>query len=188
MMLEETMVYVLPYRDIFPKIEEEVFLAPGAWIIGDVEIGPRSSIWFNAVVRGDVHSIKIGSETNIQDGSVLQVTTEKSSLTIGDRVTIGNRVVVHACVIEDECWIGSGALILDGARIGKGSLVAAGTVIPAGFQAPPGSLVMGTPATIEKTLSEEEHEEIRESASKYVQLAATYIKPHDERKVKGFLG
>jgi carbonic anhydrase/acetyltransferase-like protein (isoleucine patch superfamily) len=182
------MFHVLPYKDAYPEIAQGVFIAPGAAIIGDVEIGERSSIWFNTVVRGDEHSIRIGSETNIQDNSTLHVTGGKFSLTVGNRVTIGHRVVVHGCVIEDDCLIGIGAIILDGARIGEGSLVAAGAVVRQGFEVPPNSLVMGVPATIKTVLSEEQQKEIREAGSHYIELASEYMNPSSEKNVLGFLG
>ena len=186
---ERVMMNMLPYNEKSPQVPEDVFVAPGAWIIGDVVIGARSSIWFNTVVRGDEHYIRIGSETNVQDNCVLHITAGKFPLEIGDRVTIGHRAVVHACVVEDDCLIGMGAVILDGARIGKGSLVAAGTVVPAGFEVPPGSLVMGVPAVVKGKLTEAQQEEIKGSAARYVQLTARYLKPPSERKkVKGFLG
>lgn len=185
------MTSVLPYKGVFPKIHESVFIAPGAWVIGDVEIGEGSSIWFNTVVRGDEHYIRIGTQTNVQDNCTLHVTGEKFFLEIGSRVTIGHRAVVHGCVIEDDCLIGMGATILDGARIGKGSLVAAGSVVTPGTVVPPGSLVMGAPAKVKKEMSEEEMALVRYAGEHYVHLAEEYRNPsagRDHRKVMGFLG
>ena len=179
---------ILPYKNIYPDLEKDVFIAPGAWVIGDVKIGERSSIWFNTVVRGDVNSIRIGEDTNVQDSSVLHVTTEKFPLNIGHRVTIGHRAIVHGCTVEDECLIGMGAVILDGAHIGKGSIIAAGSVVTPGCNIPAGSLVMGIPAAIKKTLTEEQQEELRKTALHYVKLAASYLRPQETKKVKGFLG
>lgn len=180
---------LLPHKKSFPNLADDVFVAPGAWIIGDVVIGAGSSIWFNTVVRGDDDYIRIGSQTNVQDNCVLHITGGKFPLEIGDRVTIGHRAIVHACVVEDDCLIGMGAIILDGARIGKGSLIAAGTVIPPNFEVPPESLVMGVPAMIKGRLTEVQKEQIRESAAHYVKLAAEYKKPRDDKKrVRGFLG
>jgi len=185
------MTGVLPYKGIFPKIEENVLIAPGAWVIGDVVIGSGSSIWFNTIVRGDVHYIRIGSEVNVQDSSVLHVTAGKFPLEIGDRVTIGHRVVVHGCIVEEDCLLGMGALILDGARIGKGSLVAAGSVVTPGFVVPPDSLVMGAPAVVKRKVDEDERRLIQESVSHYLELAREYLYPSlldNAPKIRGFLG
>lgn len=185
------MTGVLPYREIYPKLGEEVFVAPGAWVIGDVVIGDRSSIWFNTVVRGDVHYIRIGSETNVQDNSILHVTEGRFPLEIGNRVTIGHRAIVHGCVVEDDCLIGMGAIILDGARIGRGSLVAAGSLVAPGTDIPPDSLVMGVPATMKKTVGEAERDLIRSSKEHYLQLSIDYLNPlllNEKKTVKGFLG
>ena len=182
---------ILPYRGIYPKLPDSVFVAPGAAVIGDVEIGERSSIWFNTIVRGDVHYIRIGSDTNIQDNCTLHVTPQKFSLTIGNRVTVGHRVIIHGCVIEDDCLIGMGSILLDGVKIGKGSLVAAGSILTPGFQVPPDSLVMGAPAQVRKNVGEEEKAMIQRAWSHYVELAAEYRDPEDiagQTRIKGFLG
>ncbi len=110
---------ILPYKEIMPGIADDVFIAPGAWVIGDVVIARGSSIWFNTVVRADVQSIRIGTETNIQDNCTLHVTAPDFPLEMGDRVTVGHGVILHGCVIEDDCLIGMGAIILDGARVGQ---------------------------------------------------------------------
>ncbi len=182
---------ILSYKGVLPKLGRDVFIAPGAWVIGDVEIGDGTSVWFNTVVRGDVNFIRIGSETNIQDNVTLHVTGKRFPLFIGDRVTVGHQAVVHGCVVEDECLIGMGAIVLDGARIGKGSIVAAGAVVSPGTEVPPGSVVMGVPAEVKKTLTEEEKERIRETAAHYVKLARRYMEDQSlsgERPIKGFLG
>ncbi len=181
---------LLPYQGIYPKLAEEVYIAPGAWIIGDVEIGLRSSVWFNTVVRGDMHYIRIGSETNIQDNSTLHVTAENFPLVIGNRVTVGHRAIVHGCVVEDDCLIGMGAVIMDGAKIGRGSLVAAGALVPPGHVVPPDSLVMGTPAKVHKAVEITDKELISQAARHYVELAAAYLHPYnsdDAPRVRGFL-
>ncbi len=182
---------VLPYGNVAPKLGEDVFIAPGAWVIGDVVIGARTSIWFNTVVRGDVHYVRIGSETNIQDNCTLHVTEGTFPLEMGDRITVGHRAVIHGCVIEDDCLIGMGAVIMDGSRIGKGSLVAAGALVKPGFVAPPGSLVMGVPAIVKRPVNEHEKELIREGAAHYLEVSARYLREggeNDARKVRGFLG
>jgi carbonic anhydrase/acetyltransferase-like protein (isoleucine patch superfamily) len=188
---EETMANILPYNNIHPKLEEEVFIAPGAWVIGDVVIGKRSSVWFNSVVRGDEHYIRIGCETNVQDSAVLHGTPVDFPLEIGDRVTIGHGAIVHGCIVEDECMIGMGAIVMDGAKIGKGSLVAAGALITPGFVIPPGSLVMGSPGKIIKTLDEAEQKRMLRSVGNYQILISEYRKVFpfpEDIKVKGFLG
>lgn len=185
------MTGILAYKETFPKLGKDVYIAPGAWVIGDVVIGDRTSIWFNTIVRGDVHYIRIGSETNIQDNSTLHVTEGKFPLEIGDRVTIGHRAIVHGCVVEDDCLIGMGSIIMDGAKIGSGSLVAAGSVVTPGFIVPPGSIVMGVPATVRELVGEAEQQLMRQSMLHYLQLGVDYLTPqfqHNERRIKGFLG
>ncbi len=180
---------ILTYRDILPRIGENVFIAPGAWVIGDVVIGEYSSIWFNTVVRGDVNYIRIGSYTSVQDNSTLHVTAPKFPLHIGDRVVIGHKAIVHGCTVEDDCLIGMGSIILDGAKIGKGSIVAAGALVPPGFEVPPGTVVMGAPAVIKKKTGDSEREMIRRSCTHYSELAREYIEAAAPVKgeVKGFL-
>ncbi|MFZ2446208.1 MAG: gamma carbonic anhydrase family protein [Syntrophobacteraceae bacterium] len=180
---------ILTYRDIWPRIAEDVFIAPGAWVIGDVVIGNRCGVWFNTVVRGDVHYIRIGSDTCIQDNSTLHVTGPKYPLTIGDRVVIGHKAIVHGCTVEDDCMIGMGAIILDGAKIGKGSVIAAGSLVPQGFEVPPESVVMGVPAKLKRQAGEAERELIRHSWSHYADLAAEYLREDKLRsgEVRGFL-
>lgn len=166
---------ILPYKNNSPKIPESVFVAPNATIIGDVEIGEDSSVWFNTVIRGDVHKIRIGTRTNIQDGCVLHVTYQKYSLTLGHEVTVGHGAILHGCVIEDQCLIGMGARVLDGARIGKFSLVAAGSLVREGQEIPPQTLVAGVPAVAKRTLSEQEVQTILQSAQRYVEYKNTYL-------------
>lgn len=159
-----------------PKLGKEVFIAEGAKVIGDVTLGDHASVWFNAVVRGDVHYIKIGAYTNVQDNSVLHVTTSIAPLNIGKNVTVGHNVILHGCTIEDNCMIGSGAIIWDGAVIKEGSMVGAGAVVLAGFEAPPRSLILGTPAKFKKEIPEEQSNKIIELAVHYSQYAQNYLK------------
>lgn len=172
-----------------PQIAEDVFIAPGAWVIGDVVIGEGSSIWFNTVVRGDVHYIRIGSSTCVQDNSTLHVTGPNFPIHIGDRVVIGHKAIVHGCIVEDDSMIGMGAIVLDGCKIGTGSVIAAGSVLPPGFVVPPGSVVMGAPAKIKRQAGEAERAMILQSWSHYADLAAEYFHAGAARQgeIKGFL-
>jgi carbonic anhydrase/acetyltransferase-like protein (isoleucine patch superfamily) len=163
---------VIPYKGITPRIHESVFIAEGARIIGDVEIGRDSSIWFNTVARGDVHFIRIGERTNIQDNCVLHVTHEKFALRIGSDVTVGHGAVLHGCTIADSCLVGMGAIVLDNARISTRSLVAAGTLVPENFEVPEGVLVAGVPARVKRSLTAAEMESLERSAQNYL----TYVK------------
>lgn len=165
---------ILPYKSIIPVIHESVFVAEGAVIIGDVKIGKDSSIWFNAVVRGDVHFIRIGERTNIQDGSILHVTNGKSNLEIGNDVTIGHNSVIHGSILKDNVLIGMGSVILDNAVINSNSLIAAGSLVKEGFIVPEGVLAAGSPAMIKRDLTENEIRNIAESAISYVKYSKEY--------------
>lgn len=165
---------VIEYRGIRPKLHESVFVADGARVIGDVEIGKDSSVWFNTVIRGDVHSIKIGERTNIQDNCVLHVTHNKYALRIGSNVTIGHNAVLHGCTIGDWCLVGMGAIILDNALVNSRSLVAAGSLVPENFEVPGGTLVAGVPAKIKRALTTEEEAFLERSALNYVDYVKTY--------------
>lgn len=165
---------IFPYLGNTPRLGSRVFLAPGSVVVGDVEIGSDSSLWFHTVARGDVHSIRIGSRTNVQDGSVLHVSGGSHSLTIGSEVVIGHGAVVHGCIVEDRVLIGIGARILDGAVLEEGSQVAAGAVVVPGTRVPAGHLVMGIPARVVRPLSPEEQAAIVDNAERYVQLKETY--------------
>ena len=164
-------IKLFPYIDKFPKLGKNVFLAPGVKIVGEVEIGNDSSIWYNTVIRGDVNFIKIGKMTNVQDSSMLHVTNGKFPLIIGDNVTIGHSVVLHGCILKDLCLIGMGAVVLDGAVIEEKSLVAAGAVVIPGFVVPTGKLVAGVPGKIIRELKKEELEDLEKSAESYVRYA-----------------
>lgn len=161
------------YQDLFPQIDDTVFLGPGVKIVGDVQIGRFSSVWHNSVIRGDVHYVKIGEYTNIQDLSMLHVTNGKYPLNIGSNVTVGHSVKLHGCTLEDFSFIGIGAIVLDGAVVEHHSMVAAGAVVRPGFVVPSGKLVGGVPAKVIRDLSDDELLEIENSAKryyKYVQL------------------
>src|SRR4051794_4550450 len=163
------------YRGVLPKAAASAYIDPSAQVIGDVVIGERSSIWPNATVRGDVNSIRIGEETNVQDNSVLHVDRGPFPLTLGNRVTVGHSVVLHGCTVEDESLIGIGAVVLNGVTVGSGSVIAAGAVVPEGMQIPPSSMVMGVPAKIRREVTAEEKERFRDNAQHYVEARAIYM-------------
>jgi len=170
---------IAPYEGAKPEIGEACFVAPGVVLIGAVSIGARSSIWFNSTVRGDVHTITIGEETNVQDNSVLHVTHDTHPLVIGNRVTCGHAVRLHGCTIEDEVLVGIGATLLDGAIIRSHSMVAAGAVVTPGTEVPSGVLVAGIPAKPIRKLRPEEIEGFKESAKRYVAYAHSMEKQLD---------
>ncbi len=170
----EVTMSIITYKGITPTIDPTVFIAEGAHIIGDVIIGKDSSIWFNTVVRGDVHFIRIGERTNIQDNTVVHVTNKKFPTVIGSNVTVGHSAVIHACTINDYSLIGMGAVILDGATVGPFSLIAAGAVVPMGMEIPEGVLVAGVPGKIIRELTDDERKFLRQSAQNYVDYVATY--------------
>ena len=153
------------------SIDESVFIAPGAAIIGDVRIDAHSSVWYNAVLRGDMDSISIGPRTNVQDGAVLHVDAGAPCL-IGAGVTIGHRAVVHGALIEDDVLIGIGAIVLDGARIGHDSLVGAGSLVTRHSVIPPRSMVLGVPGRVVRSLTDEEVQSIHAAAEHYVENGA----------------
>ena len=155
------------YLDFFPKIHQSVFLAAGVKIIGNVEISQNSSVWYNTVIRGDVHYINIGEYTNIQDCSMLHVTNGKFPLNIGSKVTIGHSVNLHGCTLKDLCLIGIGSIILDGAEVQENAMVAAGAVVAPGFVVPSGKIAAGVPARVLRDLSVDEIAEIENSAFRY---------------------
>jgi carbonic anhydrase/acetyltransferase-like protein (isoleucine patch superfamily) len=151
-----------------------VWIAPGAVVIGDVEIGPDASVWFGSVVRGDIHRIRIGARTNLQDHCVVHVTRGLHPTTIGDEVTVGHRATVHGCTVGDGALIGIGATVLDGAVIGEEALVAAGALVPPGAEVPPRTLVRGVPAKPARELAAEEIALQRKRALEYVETARRY--------------
>lgn len=163
------------FYDKKPQIHRTVFVANGAVVVGDVTIAEHSSVWFNTVARGDVNYIKIGKKTNIQDNSVLHVTTDTHPLVIGDEVTVGHRVILHGCTVRDRVLVGMGAIVLDGAVLEEYSFVAAGSLVPPGFNVPSGKLVMGAPAKVKRDLTEQELKSIRDSAANYVRNADRYM-------------
>jgi gamma-carbonic anhydrase len=165
---------IIPYKDQIPVLHASVFVADGAKIIGDVAIGEHSGIWFNVVIRGDVNFIHIGSRTNVQDNSVLHVTSKTAPLNIGSDVTIGHSAILHGCTIDECCLIGMGAIVLDRAHIHKNSMVAAGAIVLEGFDVPEGMLVAGIPAKVKRALTDDEKQYIRQSATNYVRSIQAY--------------
>ena len=165
---------ILEHNGIAPQIDPSVFLAPSACVIGDVQIGEKSSLWFNVLVRGDVNYIRIGKRTNIQDGTVIHVTLKTHPTVIGDDVSIGHSVTLHGCNIQDRCLIGIGAIILDGVEVGESSMVAAGSLLTPGTKIPPRSLVMGSPARVKKELTDAECADFHSIAERYIQYQDDY--------------
>ncbi|MGD0402070.1 MAG: gamma carbonic anhydrase family protein [Candidatus Acidiferrales bacterium] len=157
-----------------PQIAATAYIDPQAVVIGDVVIGEHSSVWPCAVLRGDVNFMRIGSRTNIQDGSVLHVMRDTNPLILGDNVTVGHAVVLHGCTIESRCLIGMGSIILNGAKIGAGSIIAAGTLVPERTIVAPGSLFMGQPGKLRRALTSEDLESIDRYAQRYVEYKDTY--------------
>ena len=165
---------ILPYRNHFPEIPDDVFIAENAHVIGDVSLGSKSSVWFGSVIRGDVHSIRIGKNTNIQDLSMIHVTGEKFSTKIGNNCTLGHRVTVHGAVLQDWSFVGIGATILDGCELGEYSMLAAGSLLPPGKKIPPGMLAMGSPARVVREVTPEERKMFERIVNKYTDLAKEY--------------
>jgi carbonic anhydrase/acetyltransferase-like protein (isoleucine patch superfamily) len=163
------------FQGIKPTIAASAFIEETAVVIGDVVIGEESSVWFHAVVRGDVHSIRIGRRTNIQDLSVLHVTHDTHPTVLGDDVTVGHHVVLHGCTIKNRVLIGMGALIMDGAVIGEDCIVGAGALVTERTIVPPKSLILGAPAKVKRPVTEAELAWIRESAQNYVRYARQYL-------------
>jgi len=162
------------YRGQLPRIAPSAFVDESAQVIGDVEIGDESSVWMCVVVRGDVHRIRIGRRSNVQDGTVVHVMNGTHPTTIGDNVTIGHAAVVHGCTVEDQCLIGMGAILLNGVRVGAQSIVAAGALLTEGTVVPPRSLVMGIPGKVKRLLTHTEIAGIQSYADRYVQYRLDY--------------
>jgi carbonic anhydrase/acetyltransferase-like protein (isoleucine patch superfamily) len=165
---------ILEYKGVLPQLDDSVFLAPSACVIGDVQIGEQSSLWFNVVVRGDVNFIRIGKRTNIQDGTVVHVARDTHPTVIGDDVSVGHGVTLHGCTVHDGCLIGIGAIVLDGAVVGASSVVAAGSVVAPGTQIPSRSLVMGSPGRVKRSLDDDECKDIHSIAARYTQYKLDY--------------
>ena len=163
------------YQGHYPTVPPNAYVDPSAQVLGDVVLGEHSSIWMNAVVRGDVNSIRIGSGSNVQDCVVIHGQRNLYSVTIGDGVTIGHNATVHGCVLEDDVLIGIGAVVLNGAQIGTGSIIAAGAVVPERTVIPPRSLVAGVPGKIRRVLGDSDLELIRSYARNYLDYTEIYL-------------
>ena len=168
------------FRGKTPDLHPSVFIAPGAQVVGDVTMGENCSLWFNVVVRGDVNTIRIGRDTNVQDNSVLHVTHQKASLRLGNGVTVGHMVTLHGCTIDDYVLVGMRACVMDDAEIGSECIIGAGALVTQGTKIPPRSLVIGSPAKVARALTDEEVAMVRKSAENYKQYVAWY------RQEKGF--
>jgi len=162
------------FQNLSPKIHETAYVTEDAIVIGDVEIGAESSVWFGSILRGDVNHIRIGARTNVQDGTIIHVSSKTHPTVLEDEVTLGHRVTLHGCHIETGCLIGIGSIILDGVRVGRNSLVAAGSLLTPNTQIPPRSLVLGSPARVKRTLSGEEVTDLERFWRNYVALSRIY--------------
>ncbi len=172
---------IKPFKNIHPKIDSTAYIADDAVIIGDVEIGEDSSVWFGSVVRGDVNFIRIGARTNIQDMTVIHVSSKTHSTVLEDEITVGHRVVLHGCHVESGCLIGIGAILMDGVRVGRNSLVAAGSLLTPGTQIPSNSLVMGSPARVKRQLTADELAYLDQSWRNYTELKKQYETTYGHR-------
>ena len=164
---------LLPYGDASPHVAGSAWVAPGAFVVGDVQLGEESSVWYGAVLRGDTEPIRIGARTNVQDGCILH-TDPGYPAVVGEGCVLGHNAVVHGCEIKDNCLVGMGATILNGAKIGDGSIVAAGAVVPEGREIPPHSLIVGVPAKHVGQVTDEQAADIGRGASEYVERAAAH--------------
>jgi len=165
---------ILPYRGVLPRLAEDVFVAPTATVIGDVEIGSGTNLWFGVIIRGDVHEVRIGARTNLQDGTIVHVDAHTFGTYIGSDVTIGHAAIVHACTLEDFCFIGMQATVMDGAHVESNAMVAAGALVPPGRRVTGGQVWAGVPARPIRDLNEKERTLIAEVPGHYVNLAREY--------------
>jgi carbonic anhydrase/acetyltransferase-like protein (isoleucine patch superfamily) len=173
---------LMPYDGIVPTLGRDAYVAPNAVVIGDVVLGDRASIWFNCLVRGDGNYIRIGAETNLQDGTIIHISTNNGPTIIGERVTVGHGAIIHACTIEDDTMIGIGAIVLDKAVIERGAVVAAGAVVPPGKVVKAGEMWSGVPAQFTRKTKDSEIKFIARNAAHYVELAGTYLHPERQKR------
>ena len=173
---------ITAYKGKTPEIAETVFVAPSAQLIGDVQIGEHSSVWFNCVLRGDCYHIRIGEKSNIQDNTVIHVTQGEFATIIGNYVTVGHSAVLHGCTVMDRCLIGIGAIVLDDVTIGEESFVAAGSLVTPGTKIPPRSMVMGAPAKVRRQVTDQEVARINEHWQHYVEYKSQYLVEYKDGK------
>lgn len=166
----------LPWLYATPKIHPSCYIEPSARLVGDVELGPDCSLWYQAVVRGDVNTIRVGCRTNVQDGAVLHVTKARFALTIGDDVSVGHRAILHGCTLGSRILVGMGTIVMDRAVIGDDCIIGAGSLVTEGTIIPPGSLVIGSPARVKRPLTDEERSFLKITAANYVGYAEAYRK------------
>ncbi len=176
------MAIIQTVRGFTPQLGKDCFLAANAVVVGDVQMGDHCSVWFSAVVRGDVNSIRIGNNVNIQDGAVIHTLYQKSVAILGNNVSVGHNAIIHGATIEDECLIGMGAIVMDNAVVGKGSIVAAGAVVLAGTIIPPNTLVAGVPAKAVKEVAEEQAQSINRRIASNYQMYASWFPNQEERE------
>ncbi len=166
--------HILPFRNVWPRFAPTAYVAPGASVIGDVEMAKESSLWFGGVIRGDVNYVRIGARSNIQDGTVIHTATRDGPTLIGEDVVIGHQCLLHACILEDACMIGMGAVVMDYSVVETGAWVAAGALVPANKRVKSGELWMGTPAKFVRAVSNAERQEIETVAAAYAARAKEY--------------
>ncbi len=170
------MALIRPHGGKAPRLHDSAFVAETATVIGDVELAESSSVWFGSILRGDVHFIRIGARTNVQDASVIHVTGGTHPTVVGADVTVGHRVTLHGCTVHDRCLVGMGAIVLDGAVVGEESMVGAGAVVPPGMIIPPRTLALGAPARVKRDLTVDEIASLHRSARVYVDRARQYLR------------
>jgi gamma-carbonic anhydrase len=168
------MAIIRPFGGKTPRLHDSAFVVEDAVVVGDIEVGADASIWFGCVLRGDVHAIRVGRRTNVQDLTVIHVTGGTHPTTVGEEVTIGHRVVLHGCTIGDRCLIGIGAIVMDGAVVGEEAMVGAGALVPPGMIVPPRTLVLGAPARVKRPLTADELAYLPRSAASYAERAKRY--------------
>lgn len=176
------MPVILPVKGVMPQIPGSCFVAPNATIVGDVIMGEECSVWFNAVVRGDVNSIRMGNKVNIQDGACIHCTYEKTKVVLGNNVSIGHNAIVHGCTVEDNVLIGMGAIVMDDVKVGSNSIIAAGAVVLEGTIVEAGSIYAGVPAKKVKQISQELlHGEVDRIANNYVMYSSWFKSPEENK-------
>lgn len=173
-MVNSTTFMIRAFRGVLPRIAVSAYVDSSAQVIGDVQVGERSSIWPGAVLRADVNSIRVGDETSIQDNAVLHVDTDDCATAIGNRVTVGHSAVLHGCTVEDDSVVGIAAVVLNRAHIGRGSVVGAGSVVPEGSDIPPGSLVLGVPGKVRREVTAEERARFEANCANYVSYGKAF--------------